>query len=118
MIARATKGIPALVMDADMFTIHNILICRYDNVQRKGDAAQTDLFVHRRRSDDTEMIRHEAIADHRIGVRFSCLIRPRGVTPLIHQYGETMTATTREDGPSGSPEQSPDVLKKRWPGEA
>jgi hypothetical protein len=45
-------------------------------------------------------------------------VMPGGVTPLIHQYGETMTATTREDGPSGSPEQSLDVLKKRWPREA
>src|SRR5206468_792525 len=27
------------------------------------------------------------------------LIRPCGVTPLMHQYGETVTAPTREDGP-------------------
>src|SRR4051812_18357191 len=40
------------------------------------------------------------------------LIRPRQVTPLIHQYGEMMTASTREDGPSGPNQRSLDVLKK------
>ena len=37
--------------------------------------------------------KHGALSSHQR------LIRPRGVTPLIHQYGETMTVTPREDGP-------------------
>jgi hypothetical protein len=40
------------------------------------------------------------------------------ITHLIHEFGETMTATTSEDGPSGPNERSLDVLKKREPGEA
>ena len=50
--------------------------------------------------------KHDALSGHQR------LIRAAWVTPLIHQYGETMTTIRERMAPDGLPDQSVDVLEK------